>query len=280
MHGATGGDRVGCRPLRAAGARGARPIRSALLDSLAFSGLVAASVAGLLVALNARLLAPGLDAASTAPLVGLATAGAFVIYGLDRLRDVRGDRAAWPERSAFIDRNRRAMWVAVAIGAVIAAGCAAQQPPAVWAICAGVGGLGVAHRRLKTRRGFKIAYLWAAWCAVVVGLPAVHATEPMEPMRFAAIGLATAGALAANLIGSNASAGAAWTLFAARACAAAGVGCALGSGPNGAQALLLVPLAQLVALRWGVGDERARLWRIDGALAIGAALALGVLARH
>lgn len=244
-----------------------------MFDSLAFSGGVAACVAGLLVALHARLLAPDLQGGALSTLVGLAASGTLVVYGLDRLRDVTTDRAAWPERTAFVERHRPGLWASVVIAGAIAVLCAARQPWSVWVICAGVAALGLWHRRLKSRSAFKIAYLAGAWWSVVVGLPLALAAAWPTAVETVGISLATAGALVANLIGSNPLGDQPRRLLLARVAAAAGVGAALASG-RAWPAITAVPLAQLAALWPAESGERARLWWIDGSLAVGAALGL------
>ena len=195
------------------------------------------------------------------------------MYGLDRVRGVETDRAAWPDRSAFAQQHVQTLWLAIVIAATMAGACAAVQPPAVWLVCAAVGGLGVAHRRLKTRPAFKIAYLTLAWWAVVVGLPAVRADASLSPERLAIAGGATAAALIANLVGSNATSERPSLRRFALLAAVAGVGIALTGGP-GVRSLACVPAAQGLALWPAVASERERLWRIDGSLAAGAVIAL------
>ncbi len=251
-------------------------MRAALLDPLAFSGLVAAGVAGLLVTVHLRLLAPATDATSAAALIGLACSGTFVVYGTDRVRGAARDRSVWPERAAFAERHARALRVAIGGAALAAVGCAWLQPPIVWGVCAAVAVLGFFHRRLKTRPAFKIAYLTAAWWAVVVGLPAVLPTSQVAPRTLATVSAATALALFANLLASNSPRGPSRALWIARAAAVTGFGLALSGAPE-ARSLAFVPAAQAIGLAHSAPSERTRLWWMDGSLAIGSIATLVAL---
>lgn len=233
-------------------------------------------MAALLVALHARLLAAALTPLGLASLVGLALGGAFVVYGIDRVRGCERDRGDWPERSAFVARHVTALRGAIVAAATLAATCAALQPPAVWVVCAGAGGLGLAHRRLKSRHGFKITYLTLAWCAVVVGLPLARGGGAAGPERVAWVAVITALTLVANLVASNASGAARRRLQLARAAAIVATGLAL-VATDDVRALAFVAAAQALALWPAHPSERARLWGVDGSLAAGAAIALLVL---
>ena len=62
-------------------------------------------------------IAPDASAASRLHLAVLAASGSAVVYGLDRLRDRDRDRSTSPLRTAWVERNDRAL----AVGAAVAA---------------------------------------------------------------------------------------------------------------------------------------------------------------
>ena len=221
------------------------------------------------------------------PLASLAFAGTFVVYNVDRLRDVARDRGVSPLRTAFVKRNARALrWLTVC--AAVAAGASALQlGPGAWAVCGGVLALGLLHRRLKRGPILKSLYVTAAWLAVVVGLPALGSRHPAgvagELTGWIAGGYACA--VGANLIASNLRTGdagresgaASWgpvaALWLARALVAAGA-LAVTLGPATVRPLALVPGCELASLAFFRSGERYGLAAVDGALLVGAVLAL------
>jgi hypothetical protein len=256
------------------------PIRPSIPDTLAFSGFVAASVAALLTAAHARLLAPLLGDLERAGLIGLAFAGTSIVYGVDRLRDVERDRMHWPDRATFALHHARWLQVVVGFATAMALACAATQRPWVWGVCLAIGGLGLAHRRLKARIALKLAYLTLAWWMVTVGLPWLYG-GPSTPLAVALpVASATACALAANMLVSNEAGDLASPARARRwalVLAMAGFLCAV-AAPGDAAWMAWIPALQGVAILPSRSTERYLLWAVDGSLALGAALALVSLA--
>jgi len=246
------------------------------IEALAYSGVWAAAVAASLVGACGLAIAPELPMREAARLIGLAFAGTLVVYNVDRLRDLERDRAASPARSRFIERHRGGVQGLTLGAAMLCVPLALGQPLAVWLLCGGVAALGLLHRRLKGRPVFKIAYVTTAWLAVVVGLPAAHASAggSVGWERAALFGaVICGGAIAANLLVSDLRDGAAvdhqrrLRLALGLASAAALVALA---APAGQRPLLTIPAAELLALLRFRSDERYGLVVVDGALGLGA----------
>jgi len=252
-----------------------------ILDPLVFSSVWAAFVAATLMLAAASILGATLPAA--APLLGFA--GTLVVYNVDRLRDLERDREPSPARSAFVGRHRAAL-IALCTGAALAAAaCALVLPPAVLAPCAAALGLGLAHRRLKRSLPLKTLYVGASWLAVVVGIPLV--LGPERPQAACGVALVLGAAIAANLVGSAARETPRVDPRRRRLRAGLAVGLCLAGAvvallePHAAlrplaavpalEALALVPLA---ARRAPADSERHGLVFLDGALSLGALIAL------
>ena len=168
-----------------------------LIDWLAFSSLWVAAVAGASCA--AASLALGVTPA--APVVGIAMAGALLVYNVDRLRDLERDRRTAPERSAFVADHEAILRALTRGAAIAAAGFARWLGPSPALVLAPVLALGLFHRRLKRVPFFKPVYITLAWTAVVVALPAAHARVTSNAAWIAAVyGLAVfANAIAFNI---------------------------------------------------------------------------------
>jgi len=172
------------------------PTATGLLDTLAFSSLLASAIGtGLSLVASRALLAP--DAGRSALLAG---SGAFLIYSLDRLRDADRDRHTSPARTRFVQRHRRSLMTALALAGLLFAAAWLTAPPAIQGLCAGIGVVGLLHRRLKTHPVLKTGYVSLAWVAGCVGIPWLAADRPDEGLWLAGSLLAV---LIANLIASN-----------------------------------------------------------------------------
>jgi hypothetical protein len=149
----------------------------------------------------------------------------------------------------------------------------------VTAVAAAVAAFGLAHRRLKQRWFAKPVYLVLSWTAVAVGLPLARVPGGQHALRVAAV---VALAVWANVILSNLKdrEGAAARIGPRRARGVALAACALSAalalaGPASVVSLAAVPAAMAVAVLADRRGELAAALCIDGALAAGAALALG-----
>jgi hypothetical protein len=217
-----------------------------------------------------------------ATAVGLAFTGTLVVYNVDRLRDLRADRATAPDRSAFVAAHGGTLaftTVAAGAGALV---FAAAAGPRVWAVLVPILVLGLLHRRIKHLTFVKSAYLTGAWVGVVVGVPAF--VDPAATR--VAWTLAIAGpAIFANAVASSvrdfevaaARFGPRPVLNVARALALAGVAVAA-AAPGPARPLAAVPLATLLALLPFRAGERYGLVVVDGALLAGALIAMSIAA--
>ena len=246
----------------------------AWLDAWLWSSAWLALAAAALTAAAARAL--GL--APRPALLGLAFGGTLAVYVIDRVRDLPRDRVTAPERAAFVARHRRALLAARRPRGRRRRRRLARARPAAAPLAAGVGALGLAHRRLKRFAAAKPLYLTFAWTAVPVGLPAAAVS------RRAARRLGRGDrrrAVLANVVLSNlrdreALAG---RLGAKRALPLAG-GHPLGglaaalSGPAAVRPLAALPLAMAAAVLGFRPTERYGALYVDGALLAGALLAL------
>jgi hypothetical protein len=251
----------------------------ALVEPLAWSGLWVALAAGALAA--AASGAMGLGPASE--VVALVAAGTFVVYAVDRLRDVARDRETAPRRTAFVERHARALAAAAAVAGAAAVALALRVGPSAPLVLAPVAALGFGHRRVKHLAFAKSAYLTLAWVCVVVLFPAL-ALGGAHHVAWAA--LAIGAALQANAIASNvrdregavARIGTGPALRLAHGAVVLGIGVAL-AGPAPVRPLACVPAATGLALLRFRADETYGLVVVDGALLAGglAALALAAL---
>lgn len=258
----------------------------AAADAAAYSSALAAVVgATLTLAAGLALSAPG--ALRSAALVFVST---FFVYGFDRLRDLPRDRSSSPARSRFVERHQWRLVAATAAAAVATLFGIATSPEPTAALCLAIGGVGLAHRRLKAIPSVKVAYVALAWTAACVGVPALDAMrESFDPAATArtasAIAVFVATGLAANLIASNLRSGKqpenGWrinpALATAHAIAAAGVAWAL-IAPTATLPLAAIPAAEALAIARFRTSERYAHLAVDGALAIGGTIAIAVIA--
>ncbi len=171
------------------------PLRP-LADAFAFSSLLVATIG---VALSS---VASLALGAPRPLLWalLAGAGTFVIYNLDRLRDTARDHPRSPERTAFVEQHRRGLSLAVALVAIAFGVMLLESPPSVIGLCAGIGLVGLLHRRIKGSAILKTIYVSFAWVSSCVGIPWLGAGRPSLGPWLAAIVMPI---LAANLVASN-----------------------------------------------------------------------------
>ncbi|MEZ4282529.1 MAG: hypothetical protein R3F21_23250 [Myxococcota bacterium] len=250
-----------------------------LCEGIAYSSVLAALVGGAMTwAVGQALASPRVahDAA-------LVACGAFLVYGLDRLRDLDRDRLSAPRRTAFIVRHRSQLANAAGVAGLVLCVLFAAAPGPKIALCVAVGAVGFLHRRLKQAVGFKIAYVAAAWTVACVGLPWLGRSEPGQ----AAAGelgwslLFVGTAVTANLIASNLREGKriapGWPpgrmLLAARGIAITSASLA-GFAPESVAPLAWIPAAEVLALGFFRGSERYGHLAVDGALLIGALAAV------
>lgn len=255
----------------------------AVLEVFAYSSGLAALVGGAMTWAVARALAAP-DAPRDAALVAC---GAFVIYNLDRLRDLARDRSGSPRRTAFIVLYRPGLLGATALGALALSALLASAPAASRALCLAVGAIGLLHRRLKQDMRIKIAYVAAAWTAACVGLPWLAGGAHAALDASLGFSLAFIGSgVTANLIASNlregkrdaAGGSPAAALRRARMIAIAGVAAAA-VAPREVAALAWIPAAEALALGFFRGSERFGHLVVDGALLAGAVVATCLAAR-
>ena len=175
------------------------PGATRVLDGLAFSLWLPAAVAAAVCA----SVGGALGASEVPRWAILAASGSFIVYGVDRLRDLERDRATSPRRSAFVERNALGFRVALVLAALIGLSAGAGASPPAVLLCAGLGGLGLLHRRLKQVPAFKSLYVAFAWTGVCVGLPMLATTtpRPVGPALWAASILFPT--FWANLVASN-----------------------------------------------------------------------------
>ena len=251
-----------------------------ILVALVFSSGCASGVGAVLT------LAVGIALGGAPPWTAatLAFSGTFVIYNVDRLRDLERDRRAHPLRSQFVENHRATLRVLCGLALAAAAFSAWGLGHAAWLLCAVVVVPGLFHRRLKSSVVGKALYVATAWVLVVVGLAAIEvsASAGGAALQWEWAAIAIAGPVFANLIASN-------LIEFERAAPIlsrqAGLwGAALSAGTGGAVALLAagalsalawVALAELVTLAFHRSGEHY-LGVLDGALLLGGALAIAL----
>ncbi|MEZ4332101.1 MAG: hypothetical protein R3F35_10115 [Myxococcota bacterium] len=249
----------------------------AFADGVAYSSGVATAVGGALTYAVGRTF----SIAHLGRWTALVVASTFLVYTVDRLRDVPRDRATSPGRTAFVERHREPLALAALIAAIAAGLLVLSSPARVVALCAAVGGLGLLHRRLKRGPRWKIAYVTAAWSAVCVGIPwLVRDGRAGAESGFFALAFVGSGVLA-NVIASNLRAGkarpersdASGALRVARNLAFGGA-LLTAFAPPAIATLGFVPAAEAAALLCFRRSERYSHLAVDGALAVGALLAI------
>ncbi|MEE8473953.1 MAG: hypothetical protein V3T01_01295 [Myxococcota bacterium] len=251
---------------------------NALLDAIAFSSLWVAAAAGALC--TAASLAMGTTPEPS--VVAIAVTGTLFVYNVDRLRDLERDRATTPRRSDFVARHGRILMVMTGMAGLLSLIFATALRPLGIALLGPVLAVGLFHRRLKRFPSAKSIYVTAAWLVVVVGLPASAGQAPTDVGWTAVVlGLPLfATAIAANIRDAETTVtrfGHRESLATARGLAGLGTLVALVATPS-IRPLFAVPLATLASLAAFRGGERYGLIVVDGALILGAALAIGVLA--
>ena len=213
--------------------------------------------------------------------VGLACAGTFVVYNVDRLRDLERDRHTAPLRSAFVSRHRSVLVAVSLLASIASVALVLRVGPVAGLLLAPVLAAGLLHRRLKRFALAKPLYITAAWVAVVVGLPLALGGATEAAGRIAAlVGAAILGnAIASNVRDGESAAsrlGSPVPMRLALGLAAAGLGVAL-LLPTALRPLAIVPLTTGVALAAFYPGERYGLVVVDGALLLGALGALPLL---
>ncbi len=243
-------------------------------DGFAFSGGLAAAVAALLSGVSSQAL--GAPAATTWAV--LAASGAFIVYALDRLRDIDRDLAGSPLRTAFVVRNRRPLTISIGLAAIGLAASLVQASASIVLLCVAIGGIGLFHRRLKENTALKTAYVSLAWVGACAGMPWLASGLGRAGLWVSGILLAS---LLANLIASNLQdheprAGSgfdrsnpATILWLARGVTLAGIAIGL-AAPAAFRPMVWIPVCEGVALAAYRPTERYGQFAIDGALLIGA----------
>ena len=242
-------------------------------DAFAYSSGLAAAVGAALTLVACRTF----DAPDEGRWIFLVAAGTFIIYNLDRLRDLERDRETSPSRTAFVLRFRKSLYAAVILAGSSFAAALWGTPPRMILLCGLIGLVGLFHRRIKQRPALKALYVSTSWAGACVGLPWLASDFHPLGSWVAPVFLAS---LAANLIASNlrdnevmasmrSEGGHNKVLWAARGFLLLAMGCAL-LGPNPIAALVWIPLTEGLALIRFRPTERYGHLAVDGGLLIGA----------
>jgi hypothetical protein len=243
-------------------------------EGFAFSGGLAAAIGAALSSVASHTL----SAPDALTWAFLTAAGTFIVYALDRLRDIDRDQASSPLRTAFVVRNRNFLYSMVGITAIGFGIAILTAPASILVLCGIIGGIGLLHRRLKDHAALKAAYVSLAWVMTCVGIPWLASGRPALGLWLASIMLA---ALSANLVASNLQEhkpgspsgfdpiddGA--VLWGARAIALIGILLAL-IAPAAMRPLVWIPVCEALALVGFRSTERYSQFAIDGGLLIGA----------
>ncbi len=239
-------------------------------DAFAFSsGLATVVGAALSLAAGLALAAPRIST-----WLFLTAAGTFIIYNLDRLRDLVRDRATSPARSRFVSRHRQLLYGAVAAVAIGFTAVLASTATAIITLCLAIGLVGLFHRRMKRYPTVKAVYVSACWTAACVGLPWIASGRTDLGVWMAGVYFLS---LSANLIASNLrddevvnfSGGHDTILWAARGFVFLAIAIAL-AGPSRLLPLGWIPVSEGLALLFFRPTERYGHFAVDGALLVGA----------
>lgn len=249
-----------------------------VLDSLAFSGIWTAFAAATLIGASGVFLQPPWGPAQLGLACGLGFAGTMTVYAFDRVRDIQRDQASSPSRSAFVARHQRSLLGVSAAGLSLSLAAAWALPPITWLLCAGVGAMGLLHRRLKNRSPSAWVYVSAAWVGITVGLPAlIAAPDAISLSALLTLTLCWALAIGSNALASERrgllyDAQAATQMRRARrwALASAVTPLILPGSPG----LAAVGIATWLATLFFRPEERYGLIVLDGALVVGGGLAV------
>jgi hypothetical protein len=247
-----------------------RHVALRVIDGFAFSSGLAASVGGALSMVVSRLL----EAPHPGSWAGLTGCGAFIIYNLDRLRDVERDGLTSPRRTEFVSRHRRLLYVAIGIACVAFAAILWTEPLSATLLCAAIGSVGFLHRRLKHVAILKTVYVSLAWVSACVGLPWL-ASEQVGLAPW--IGIILFGCLSSNLIASNlrddevtfVRMSSRSVVRVARWIVLIAIGATL-LAPTPLRPLVWIPICEGVALAAYRPTERYGHLAVDGALLVGA----------
>lgn len=250
-----------------------------LADALAFSSLLASAIGFALSAVASLAL----GAPDPLHWAGLAGTGTFIIYSLDRLRDTAQDRSTSPQRTAFIEGHRRALVGAVGIAALAFGAMLLHAPRSIALLCAGIGLVGLWHRRLKGAAVWNVLYVALAWVAACVGMPWIAAGRPSTGPWVAGLLFAI---LIANLIASGLrdDEGALISHARARTGLRIATGAALLAlglawiAPARIAPIGWIALAEVLAVQGFRDSERYGLLVVDGALLLGSVAAVFHLA--
>jgi hypothetical protein len=240
-------------------------------EACAYTSCVATAVGASLSLAASRML----DAPQSLRWAFLAAAGTFIIYNLDRLRDVERDHSTSPLRTAFVMRNRRSLYACVGLASIGFGVVLLSSPPRIILLCTAIGLVGLFHRRAKNAAATKTAYVSIAWVASCVGMPWLASHREGDLALWVAGVILTT--LVANLMASNLRDGEAGAirgrtapiLWGARAMTLFGIGIAF-AAPERGYALAWIPACQALPLALFLPTERFGHLAVDGALLLGA----------
>ena len=175
-----------------------RSATTTLADRVAFTLWLPAAVAATL----STAVGTVIEAVDLGRWAALAASGCFVVYGVDRLRDLDRDRHTSPRRTAFIERNLTGFRIALAAATAVLGITAVGSSTASLTLCVAIGGLGLLHRRLKRLPALKSLYVSIAWTGICVGLPwlAAPTATASDAVALTAVLFPT---FWANLVASN-----------------------------------------------------------------------------
>jgi hypothetical protein len=248
-------------------------------EASAFTSGVATAVGASLSLVASRML----EAPQPLRWALLAAMGTFIIYNLDRLRDVERDRSTSPLRTAFVMRYRRLLYACAGLVSIGFAAILLSSPPRIILLCTAIGLVGLFHRRAKNAAATKSVYVSIAWVASCVGMPWLVSPSDGNLAPWVASVMLTS--IVANLMASNLRDGKAGAirgrtgpiLWGARAMTMIGFGIAL-AAPDPGYALAWIPACQALPLAIFLPTERFGHLAVDGALFVGALATMAHLA--
>jgi hypothetical protein len=146
---------------------------SKIIATLAYTGIIAATLAASLTLLTFTFLNTGVNSI----LLTLIFFGTLTIYNIDHLRDLNYDESTNPQRVKFIKYNKFLIYFIITLSFMICIVSVFKIDFKIIPILVIPFVLGLLHKRLKSNSIFSAIYITLSWLIVTVFLPAYIANK-------------------------------------------------------------------------------------------------------
>ena len=146
---------------------------SKIIATLAYTGIIAATLAASLTLLTFTFLNTGVNSI----LLTLIFFGTLTIYNIDHLRDLNYDESTNPQRVKFIKYNKFLIYFIITLSFIICIVSVFKIDFKIIPILVIPFVLGLLHKRLKSNSIFSAIYITSSWLIVTVFLPAYIANK-------------------------------------------------------------------------------------------------------